>query len=137
MRSRATAALLLAAALACTNALPRAEGRAAFPGERFELHPGESATITGTPATVRFERIVSDNRCAIDVVCIVAGEARASFRLEAEPGRSETFTLDTARNAAAVAGGYRISLVSVSPAPRSTVSIDPRNYIVELVVTRE
>ena len=137
MRSRATAALLLAAALACTHALPRTESRTILLGERFALHPDESAMFTGTPAKVRFEEIVSDNRCAIDVVCIVAGEARASFRLEAEPGRSETFTLDTARNMAVVAGGYRISLVSVSPAPRSTVSIDPRNYTVELIVTRE
>lgn len=67
MRSRTTAALLLAAALACTHALPRTESRTTLLGERFALHPDESAAFTGAPATVRFEEIVSDNRCAIDV----------------------------------------------------------------------
>jgi hypothetical protein len=63
-----------------------------------------------------------------------AGEATARFRLDAEPGRTETFTLDTDRNATAVVEGYRVSLLSVSPAPKSTVRVDPRNYTVELTV---
>lgn len=108
--------------------------RTADLGERFILGPGESAAIAGTPARITFERILSDNRCPIDVQCITGGEARAWFLFDAEAGHTEPVTLDTDRNVTAVVAGYRISLDSVSPAPRSTVTIDPRNYRVEMTV---
>lgn len=110
--------------------------RTADLGERFTLGSGESAAIAETPARITFERILSDNRCPVDVQCITGGEARASFLFDSEAGRTEPVTLDTDRNATAVVAGYRISLESVSPAPRSTVTIDPRNYRVELTVSR-
>ena len=50
-------------------------------------------------------------------------------------GGAETFVLDTDRKASAIVSGYRVSLVSVSPAPRSTVRIDPRSYVVLLSVS--
>jgi hypothetical protein len=138
LRSDAVAVLFLAATLGCAHAhVSPPEGSAPRLGERFTLHPGESATIAGTRAKISFERIVSDNRCAVDVVCIVAGEARASLRLESAPGRPEAFTLDTGRNPAAAVAGYRVTLLSVLPLPRSTVWIDPRGYAVDLAVTRE
>ena len=137
MKSRTAAVLLMAATLACSHAAPAPpEISSVDLGERFTLRPGESAGIARTPVKITFERVLSDNRCAVDVVCIVGGEARASFRVDAEPGRTEPFTLDTDRNATAVVAGYRISLLSVSPAPKSTVRIDPLNYVVELTVSR-
>lgn len=135
MRSRAALTLLLAVTVACAHT-PQAPPatRTADLGERFTLRPGESAAIAETPARITFERILSDNRCPVDVQCITAGEARALFLFDAEAGRTEPVTLDTDRNATAVVAGYRLSLNSVSPAPRSTVTIDPRNYLVELTV---
>jgi hypothetical protein len=126
--------LLLAAALGCAHAEPPPAGPAL--GERFTLRPGESAVIRGTPVKVTFEGILSDSRCAVDVVCIQAGEARASFRLQAGRGGTETFVLDTNRNSSAVVSGYRVSLVSVSPAPHSKVRIEPKSYAVELAFSR-
>ena len=136
MTSRGAAALLFVSALACSHAPPAPEAPSVDLGERFTLHPGQFAGIAGTPARVTFERIVSDNRCAVDVQCITAGEARAWLRLIAEPGHMEIFMLDTDRNATAIVAGYRISLLSVSPAPRSTVRIDPKSYVIELTVSR-
>jgi hypothetical protein len=135
LRSRAALTLLLATTLACANA-PRVlpATRTAGLGERITLKVRESAAIEGTPARITFERILSDNRCPVDVQCITGGEARAWFLFDAEAGHTEPVTLDTDRNATAVVAGYRISLVSVSPLPRSTVRIDPRDYVVELTV---
>lgn len=136
MRSNTSVVLLLAAAVACSHAPPvPPEIPTANLGERFTLRPEESAAIRGTPARITFERILSDSRCAIDVQCIQAGEARASFRLDDGRRGAETFVLDTDRNSSADVSGYRVSLLSVSPAPRSTVRIDPRNYAVELTVS--
>jgi hypothetical protein len=134
LKSRA-AVVLLATSLACSHAPPvPPEIPTAKLGERITLRPEESRAIEKTPARITFETILSDSRCAVDVQCIRAGEATARFRLDAEPGRTETFTLDTDRNATAVVEGYRVSLLSVSPAPKSTVRVDPRNYTVELTV---
>lgn len=104
--------------------------------EGFTLRAGESVAIAGTPVKITFEKILSDSRCAIDVVCIQAGEARAAFRLE-EPGRpAESFELDTDRNRSWALDGFAVELLAVLPAPRSTVKIDPRHYAVEIRVSR-
>lgn len=100
------------------------------------MRPGQTVAIAGTPVKITFEGVVFDNRCPVDVVCIVGGEARASFRVDAGRAGADTVVLDTDRNPSAVVSGYRVSLVSVSPAPRSNVRIDPRNYVVELTVSR-
>jgi hypothetical protein len=105
-------------------------------GERFLLRPGESASIRGDRLTITFEGILSDNRCPIDVVCITAGEARAAFRVERPGEPADSFELDTDRNPTRAVAGHQISLISVSPAPRSTVRIAPGDYRVELVVSR-
>lgn len=136
MRSSWAAPLAVATALACAHPAPLAP-----PGppveERVTLRAGESAAIRGTPARITFERILSDSRCAIDVVCIQAGEATASFRMDTGRGGADTFVLDTDRKASAIVSGYRVSLVSVSPAPRSTIRIDPRSYVVLLSVSQD
>ena len=118
---------------ACADA-PVATGPAL--GERFSLSAGESATIRGERARLVFERIVSDSRCAVDVQCIRAGEARAAFRLQTSGTAEVSFELDTDRDRTRDVGGYRVTLVDVSPAPRSTVRIPPAGYRVEITVSR-
>jgi hypothetical protein len=100
------------------------------------LRPGQSASIRGERATVVFDRIVSDSRCAVDVQCIRAGEARAALRLEPGGGPEISFELDTDRDRSQEVGGYRVTLVGLSPAPRSTVEIAPSEYRIELTVSR-
>lgn len=126
--------LIVALAAACSSTPAADTGRAL--GERFSLHPGESAQIRGEQATIVFERLVSDSRCAVDVQCIRAGEARAAFRLETGGAAEISFELDTDRERTGEVGGYRVTLVEVSPAPRSTVRVAPGEYRVVLTVSR-
>ncbi|HEX9149858.1 MAG TPA: hypothetical protein VF958_11910 [Thermoanaerobaculia bacterium] len=138
MRSDAIAALLFAAALGCTHAAPppdRTGTPAAAPGERFRLRKGDSLRITGTHARITFEKVVSDNRCPVDVACVIAGEARVLFRLDELEKSPLGFELDTGKNPNATVNGYAVALLLVSPAPRSTAQIDPQSYVVELTVT--
>jgi hypothetical protein len=126
--------LALIVASACSSTPAADAGRAL--GERFSLRPGESARIRGEHATIVFERIVSDSRCAVDVQCIRAGEARAAFRLETGGAAEISFELDTDRERTREVGGYRVTLVDVFPAPRSTVRVAPEEYRVDLTVSR-
>ncbi len=128
-------ALALAAALvACSHSPTPPTGPAL--GERFPIQPGESVAIRGEPITIAFERILSDNRCAIDVVCIVAGEARGAFRITVGRAAPVSFELATEPKSTAEVSGYRIALAGMTPTPRSTVRIAPRDYRAELVVSR-
>ena len=140
---RPTAAAVLAALLAsgCSQAPVAATGapapgREVAPGERFTLRAGESAAIRGERASIVFERIVSDSRCALDVQCIRAGEARAAFRLERAGSAAISFELDTDRDRSQEVGGYRVSLVDVFPYPKSTVEIPRSEYRAEITVSR-
>ena len=137
MSSRSLSGLLFALAItaaACRTAAVEPAGPAL--DERFSLRAGESARIRDTPATLVFERVLGDSRCAIDVVCIQAGEARVAFRLEQRGAPPVAFQLDTDRERTAATDGYTVTLVSVLPAPRSTVRIDPKSYVVEVLVSR-
>lgn len=120
---------------ACSHTSPADAGPAL--GERFWLKAGESVVIRGERAAVTFERIVADSRCAVDVQCIRAGEARGAFRLEARGGDPVTFEVDTDRERTREVGGYIVTLHDVSPAPRSTVRIAPADYRAEITVSRQ
>lgn len=105
-------------------------------GERFSLQAGTSEVIRGEPVRIEFERIIGDSRCAIDVVCIVAGEARGAFRVTVGRAAPVSFELSTDPRSPAEFYGYRISLLGMTPLPRSNIRIDPRQYRAELVVSR-
>lgn len=132
--SRGLVSLTLLLASACAHAPAAATGPEL--GSRISLRAGESASIRGEHATIVFERIVSDSRCAVDVQCIRAGEARAAFRLETGGAAEISFELDTDRERTGDVGGYRVTLVEVFPAPRSTVRVAPGDYRVEITVSR-
>lgn len=127
--------LALAATLVACSHAPAPSAVAAL-GERFPIRPGESVAIRGEPVTVEFQRILSDNRCAIDVVCIVAGEARGTFRVTAGRAAPVSVELSTDPRSTAEVSGYRIELAAMTPAPRWTVRIAPQDYRAELVVSR-
>lgn len=104
--------------------------------ERFILQVGESEVLRGEPVRVRFERIIEDSRCPIDVVCVVAGEAIGEFEIRVGGAAPVTVEISTDPRGSVVVGGYRFTLVGMSPLPRSNIRIDPRQYRAELVVTR-
>ena len=103
--------------------------------QRFTIQVGESEVLRGEPVRVRFERIIEDSRCAVDVVCIVAGEARGEFRITVGNAAPVTVELSTDPRSSVEVTGYRFTLVGMTPLPRSNIRIDPRQYRAELVVT--
>lgn len=104
--------------------------------ERFTIQVGETEVLRGEPVRVRFERIIEDSRCAVDVVCIVAGEARGEFRITVGRASPVTRELSTDPRSPVEVSGYRFTLVGMTPLPRSNIRIDPRQYRAELVITR-
>ena len=105
-------------------------------GREFTLEPGQTASLEGTPLSVRFLRVSGDSRCPSDVVCIQGGDAVVHVR--AADGGSAEYELHTGDQARAVAAhtGFRIALERLQPYPFSSRVIQPEEYRATLIVSR-
>jgi len=124
------ASLLLA--IGCASA----SGPSEVPlNEPFEMAPGDAVEADGL--TVRFEAVTQDSRCPIDAVCVWQGDATVvlSLTTAADPAASRELHTGVDPREARFAS-YSVTLVSVAPAPRSTVKIAPEDYRATLQVTR-
>lgn len=106
--------------------------------DTLTLRVGESADRDGI--RFRFQGILSDNRCPVDVVCVTGGNAAAEIRVDpvtAERGLPTRLILNTSMDPReGRAWGFRVRLLDVSPAPVSTTPIPPDAYVVTLAVAR-
>ena len=99
------------------------------------LSIGEQIAVTEIEASLRFDDLLEDSRCPVDVHCIWEGNARLSLTLLSGQHEEIPFLLDTSPN---VPGGssqtrflYRdhtIFIAQLQPEPRSDVSRSPEDY---------
>ena len=104
--------------------------------EPFMLRVGQSATVDGTPVQVTFQRLLEDQRCPIDVICVWAGYVQIAVQFVA--GAAEyADTLNWNREPAQIIhGGYALRLLDLQPPRRSTADPDPSIYVATLIVSR-
>jgi hypothetical protein len=120
--------------LACTNP---AEPTAARLDQEFTLTPGAAAVLQPENLQVGFDQVLSDSRCPIDAICIVAGEATVRIWLSKAPRGRADLELKTAPSASQAAyDAYRVRLVSIMPSRRASQTIAPTDYSATLLVTR-
>jgi hypothetical protein len=143
-RSLATATLLLVVAAWSCGSKPRVgdPSKAQSPSnevstdQEFELGPGQSAVVG--PLKITFDSITADSRCPPDVQCVWEGDAVA--KVMAATGTQEPVSYELHTNTGFTTqvdhGGYRIRLSAVAPVPRAGVEIDPKSYVVTLLVTK-
>ena len=99
------------------------------PVSEFVLAPGETATVSGSGLTVRFERVTNDSRCPADAICITAGEAEVALSLRRAGRPADALSLRTAegRNRAEV-GDWALTLTRLTPYPFTDRAIPPGDY---------
>lgn len=109
---------------------------AAQTGERQHIRIGKQKRFSSAALAVRFVSVVEDSRCPEGANCIWAGNAR--IKIEVGKGREkETFELNTGVGAKeAVFKGYKIELLSLTPAPKENASIDRDSYVASFAVSR-
>ena len=89
---------------------------------------GEEILVDGIFRLLFFD-VSEDSRCAVDVVCVWEGNAEVMVGLTLGTGPTVPFTLNTSLEPGeAEHGSYRVSLLELSPEPRSDAPIDPGNY---------
>lgn len=106
----------------------------------FKLRPGQQVSLKGTKLRITFMSVKDDSRCPKDVTCVWAGNA--AVRLWVTSGRSgKSLTLNTAKNQSlsneAEYKGYKLTLVDLSPYPRSNHKIAKSDYRATLLITKE
>ena len=106
-------------------------------GQPFELRAGASATLEEGLAVI-FDRVDSDSRCAIDAVCITAGDAVIAVTISqgaAGSGRRELHTEPNGSEASYLA--YSIKLLELQPYPQTGRQRRPDEYVATLTVARK
>ena len=121
---------------------PPACARTVSADKPFTLRQNE-CVLVAKKLTIRFLTVKEDSRCPDDVTCVLAGNARAIFSIEAHGLAPSKIKLDTTSRGlepdmatAAVFSGYRITLVKLAPSPKSREVIPPGSYIATLSVSK-
>jgi hypothetical protein len=105
-------------------------------GRTFGLKNMQIATLPGTDINIRFLGAVDDSRCPIDAICIRAGSVTVGLEaligyFNGDMAHGGEFSLTLGEDPAAAArdfSGYRLSLLGVTPAPRSDTSWRAEDY---------
>ena len=126
--------VLLVAMLAVAASVPSAQ----IPiGKEFDLAVGDSVAVGPERLTVGFEKIASDSRCPIGVLCIWEGDAAAEMWADLPDLGREDFVVHSNHgfDYAIRYGGYVIELKRVSPYPEYGVPNDPKAYVITVAVS--
>jgi len=129
-------ATLLVCLLAATACDESSTGPTVTLDQQFTLAPGETASIDGRGARLRFEGVTGDSRCPVDAICIQGGDAVVKVQASGDGGSVslELHTGDSSR-AAATYGNLRVALLEVQPYPFSSRTTAPGDYRATLLVT--
>ncbi|HVE79664.1 MAG TPA: hypothetical protein VNA89_12405 [Gemmatimonadaceae bacterium] len=86
--------------------------------------------------TVELRDIESDSRCAVDVVCVWAGDAAVALRLDRGGQRAGTTLHTTLEPKRVEYFGYDVALETVAPPNDSRRPTEKGEYVVTLRITR-
>jgi len=132
-------ALLLLGSRSVADGNPRSlsSPAAARVGREFKLKARHEVTLKGEGLRIRFAEVKEDSRCPADVKCVWAGTAKVRVEVSYRGRGRKSLTLSLLNNSAPVDyRNYKISLVGLSPYPRSDKKIAPRDYEATLLVNR-
>lgn len=113
---------------------PQQQGQAST--REITLRVGETTFVENIE--IRFGGVLEDSRCPVDVACVWAGNAQVALGVgprRGTQGPTEQVLLNSTQGAkSGESWGLRVTLVDLTPAPRSTQSIPPENYLIRLKV---
>jgi len=121
---------------ACGNKVATPSGEKIPLGREFTLAPGQSAVVDDD-LRLTLKSVTDDSRCPVDVTCVWEGDAKVSVDVITPTPRAEHELHTTGREShEAKHGDYRITLVKLEPARRSTTTISSSDYRATFVVVR-
>jgi hypothetical protein len=121
---------------ACGNKVGTPSGEKIPLGREFTLAVGQSAVVE-SDVRLTLKSVTDDSRCPVDVTCVWEGDAKVSVEVITPSPRAEHELHTSSRfDREANHGAYRVTLVKLEPAPRSTATISSGDYRATFVVVR-
>ncbi len=121
---------LLLFATACSPAPNRV-----FEAGQVEMSPGESLDDVQSGSLMTFVRIMQDNRCPADTICVSPGFVQALFAIEQGGATHEVILSlgDAAVGDSSMSvGEFTVTLLEVNPYPLASAPLDYADYRVTL-----
>jgi hypothetical protein len=102
----------------------------------FQLKYRETLSNSGENIRIRFDKVLSDERCPIEHYCLLPGNAEVELTFW-KGSQKESFVLNTGEEPRAnVVFGYAIRLQDLTPPRSLTRPINARDYVVTLMVSK-
>jgi hypothetical protein len=129
---------MMAACLAACGGGPGSASAVTVPlGREFTLRVGQSAVVDGTGLRLVLAKVTQDSRCPVDVQCVWEGDAAVSVEIDDRSAPTSYELHTSGRYPREVThGAYRVTLVRLDPAPRSSAPVSPSDYLATLSVSR-
>jgi hypothetical protein len=96
----------------------------------------ESLTEEDEEISIKFEELISDSRCPVDVICVWEGDAELRFAFS-NTVETIKFNLHTAGNyftKDTVVLGYHIKLLDLYPYPHSKKEVSKNSYEAKIII---
>ncbi len=109
-------------------------------GQEFKLRVGNQVGFDGGSLKIKFLSVANDSRCPKDVTCVWVGNAEVLLEIS-ESGDIAIVKLNTHKGFQSAREGkylgYRVELIDLSPYPHKGKRIEPTDYVVTLVVSKD
>lgn len=131
-------------AAACANSMepvptspPLSGARPGQSANTITLAIGQELLVESAGLTLRFVKVEDDSRCPVDVTCVWAGDATVHLEARAKGVSPSALALHVApeRGQSAQVDRYVVTLVRLTPQPRSDKPISPTDYRAEISVS--
>lgn len=107
-------------------------------GEEFKIKNGEEVVVRGEKVWIMFRSVPMDSRCPSDVVCAWAGNGEVVVEVARKNKKQVVATLNTLLEPKEIGyKGFKIKLIALSPYPKVSAPIDPKDYEATMVVTKD
>ena len=97
--------------------------------QSFDLALGKTMQLKGSDFTLNFAEVTQDSRCPQGTNCIRAGEVVLTLN-------GQSVTKEPRREVETMIGNYKVTVLSVSPYPKSGEQMDRTSYIVNMMVSK-
>jgi len=107
-------------------------------GEEFKIKNGQEVVVRGDKIRITFRSVPMDSRCPSDVVCGWAGNGEVVVEVARKNKKQVVATLNTLLEPKEIVyKGFTIKLLSLSPYPKVSEPIDPKDYEATMVVKKD
>lgn len=125
--------VLLVSLIACSDSVESVNGL--LLGDTVNIKLNETLYLDGENVSLKFDDVLQDSRCPLDVICIWEGNASVALILS-ENSNKHDIVLNTYRpfGRDTTINNYKITLVDVHPYPMSDNTIDKSKYSVDILL---